>query len=36
LKDAYKRKPEFLGLCRKYDPSGKFRNEFLNKNIFGD
>jgi alditol oxidase len=36
LKDAYTRMPEFLGLCRKYDPSGKFRNEFLNKNIFGD
>jgi len=28
--------PEFLGLCRKYDPRGKFRNEFLNKNLFGD
>src|ERR1700688_2393434 len=36
LKDAYKRMPEFLGLCRKYDPRGTFRNEFLNKNIFGD
>jgi len=36
LKDAYKRMPDFLGLCRKYDPRGKFRNDFLNKNIFGD
>ena len=35
LKDAYKKMPEFIELCRKYDPQGKFRNEFLNKNIFG-
>jgi alditol oxidase len=34
LKDVYKKMPEFIDLCRKYDPQGKFRNEFLNKNIF--
>jgi hypothetical protein len=28
--------PEFIELSRKYDPEGKFRNEFLNKNIFGN
>src|SRR5947207_756956 len=29
LKNAYPRTPEFLALCNKYDPRGKFRNEFL-------
>ncbi len=31
----YDRLPEFVETCRKYDPQGKFRNEFLNRNIFG-
>jgi alditol oxidase len=35
LKDIYKKMPEFIELSRKYDPRGKFRNEYLNKNIFG-
>jgi len=35
LKGIYKRMPEFVELSRKYDPRGKFRNEFLNQNIFG-
>ena len=26
--------PEFIELSKKYDPQGKFRNEFLNKTIF--
>jgi xylitol oxidase len=34
LKSIYKRIPEFVQLSRKYDPQGKFRNEFLNTNIF--
>jgi xylitol oxidase len=34
LKDIYKKMPEFVELCRKYDPQGKFRNEYLKKNIF--
>jgi alditol oxidase len=34
LKDAYKKMPEFIELCRKYDPQGKFSNDFLNQNIF--
>jgi xylitol oxidase len=34
LKASYEKLPNFLGLCKKYDPSGKFRNDFLNKYIF--
>jgi len=26
--------PEFIELSKKYDPKGKFRNEYLNRNIF--
>jgi len=36
LRSIYKKMPEFIALSRKYDPQGKFRNEFLNKNIFED
>jgi alditol oxidase len=35
LKAIYKKMPEFVALSSKLDPQGKFRNEFLNKNIFG-
>jgi xylitol oxidase len=35
LHGTYERLPEFVDLCRRYDPQGKFRNEFLNRNIFG-
>jgi alditol oxidase len=34
LRPLYKRLPEFVQLSQKYDPQGKFRNEFLNRNIF--
>jgi xylitol oxidase len=34
LKSVYKRLPDFIDLSKKYDPNGKFRNEFLNTNIF--
>src|SRR5216683_327608 len=34
LKSIYKRLPDFIQLSKKYDPYGKFRNEFLNANIF--
>ena len=34
LKAQYAKLPEFVELSRKYDPQGKFRNEFLNTNIF--
>ena len=32
----YERLPEFIEACKKYDPHGRFRNEFLNRNIFGN
>jgi xylitol oxidase len=35
LNAMYERLPDFVGLCSKYDPRGKLRNEFLNKNVFG-
>jgi xylitol oxidase len=35
LQVSYKKLPEFVALCKKYDPQGKFRNEFLNTNVFG-
>lgn len=35
LKASYEKLPEFIELSEKYDPHGKFRNDFLNKNIFG-
>jgi alditol oxidase len=34
LHACYEKLPEFVALCKKYDPQGKFRNEFLNTNIF--
>ncbi len=35
LKAKYEKLPDFLELAKKYDPHGKFRNDFLNTNIFG-
>ena len=35
LKQIYTKMPDFIELAKKYDPKGKFRNEFLNRNIFG-
>jgi len=34
LKSIYEKLPAFVDLCKTYDPQGKFRNEFLNTNIF--
>ena len=34
LRSRYKKLPEFVELAKKYDPAGKFRNEFLNRYIF--
>jgi alditol oxidase len=34
LASIYKKLPDFIQLSKKYDPQGKFRNEFLNTNIF--
>lgn len=34
LKSLYSKLPDFQKLAGQYDPQGKFRNEFLNTNIF--
>jgi alditol oxidase len=34
LKSMYERLPDFIELSKHYDPQGKFRNEFLNTNVF--
>jgi xylitol oxidase len=34
LRSSYQKLPDFIELCRRYDPKGKFRNDFLNRNIF--
>jgi xylitol oxidase len=34
LHSIYSKLPQFIALTKKFDPQGKFRNEFLNKNIF--
>lgn len=34
LHSIYKKLPDFIQLSKKYDPLGKFRNEFLSRNIF--
>jgi xylitol oxidase len=34
LRGRYKKLPDFIALSKRYDPSGKFRNDFLNTNIF--
>lgn len=34
LRSLYKKMPDFIEISRKYDPKGKFRNEFLTRNIF--
>ena len=34
LHSSYYKLPDFIELCRRYDPKGKFRNDFLNRNIF--
>jgi alditol oxidase len=34
LHSSYEKLPEFVNLSRKYDPQGKFRNEFLDAHIF--
>jgi xylitol oxidase len=35
LKQLYEKLPDYQALLTHYDPSGKFRNEFLNTNIYG-
>jgi xylitol oxidase len=35
LQQLYPRFTEFQAVTKRYDPLGKFRNDFLNKNLFG-
>jgi len=35
LQSRYEKLAEFIALAKKFDPQGKFRNDFLNTNIFG-
>ncbi len=35
LSSLYRRRPAYQALLRRYDPAGKFRNEFLLTNIYG-
>jgi xylitol oxidase len=34
LRSRYEKLPDFIRLAAKYDPKGKFRNDFLNTNLF--
>jgi len=34
LHSIYRKLPDFIQLSKKYDPHGKFHNEFLTTNIF--
>jgi xylitol oxidase len=36
LQSRYTKLVDFKNLVAEYDPKGKFRNEFLNKNIYSD
>lgn len=35
LQSRYEKLPDFLDLARKYDPQGKFKNDYLNLNVYG-
>jgi xylitol oxidase len=35
LRSRYEKLPEFVALAKRFDPQGKLRNRFLQKNIFG-
>jgi xylitol oxidase len=34
LRSKYERLPDFVALAKRFDPKGKFRNEFLDRNVF--
>jgi xylitol oxidase len=34
LQSSYEKMPDFVKLSQQYDPQAKFRNQFLNTNIF--
>jgi xylitol oxidase len=35
IAEVYANIPRFQGLVKQYDPQGKFRNQFIDANIFG-
>ena len=35
LRSIYTKMPDFIALSKEFDPHGKFRNDYLNRNIFG-
>ena len=35
LRPHYEKLSDFVKLCNEFDPQGKFRNSFLNRNVFG-
>jgi xylitol oxidase len=35
LRSRYEKMSDFEQLISRYDPEGKFRNEFMNKNVLG-
>jgi alditol oxidase len=36
IRQLYPKFGDFQALVKRYDPSGKFRNDFLNKNLYGE
>src|ERR1700720_998855 len=36
LRSRYEKLPDFIQLAKQYDPQGKFRNDFLDTNLFAD
>ncbi|MBC7928024.1 MAG: FAD-binding protein, partial [Bryobacteraceae bacterium] len=36
LRPRYEKLGDFVQLVKKYDPAGKFRNDYLNTNLFAD
>ena len=35
LTSRYAKMPDYKAMLAQYDPNGKFRNEFINRNIYG-
>jgi xylitol oxidase len=35
LESLYAKLPDYKNLLKQYDPNGKFRNAFLDSNLFG-
>jgi xylitol oxidase len=35
IQHRYAKMPDFQALLKHYDPEGKFRNEFIDTNIYG-